>query len=478
MIDVTFSGTPTCSSQGRVECNRSSTFTFVSSISQAVRWYLASWNSTDPFTGKVVLRIPAGHRAAVVQGSVPTITTAADGTETWAFAIPVPTDALGFTSGDSSMVSSPDGRFVGFYRSAATKSHMETVLVDAARYYPAMEQMYGKLPGDRFHYTFVPVNFVAGAIGQLNLIFLNEFMTTPQYSYILPQVPHEMAHSWWGNLSSPSTPFLSESMAEYTLWRAKTEVDGEAAGMRGRRMNATWYMYGRPANQDVALIAPNVTSSPVYVHAVYHKGPLVIRALEELVGKDKLTVGLREALKVQPMLTPADWLTAIQTASGVDLTRFRERWLEATGFPKLAVTTKVVGEGTGFKLTLDLAMTGDFPLSVPVVVRLEDGTEQRTNVSLALATASWSKTFASRPVRVEVDREWTSVRELEPKTKGDLTFDGEVDGADILEAALYMGAALPSERRVDGSYDPLFDLNRDFAVNVQDVDAVVAEANK
>ncbi len=356
---------------------------------------------------------------------MPATSTAADGTQTWAFAFPVATESLGFTSGDSSMVTSPDGRFVGFYRAASTRPHMETVIADAARYYPAMEQMYGKLPGDRFHYAFVPTNFVAGALGQLGLVLLNEFMTTPQYGYVISQVPHEMAHSWWGNLSTPTTHFLSESMAEYTLWRAKTEVDGELAGMRGRRMNATWYMYRRPGNQDVALIAANVSQSPVYVHAVYHKGPLVIRALEELVGKDKLTLGLREALKVQPLLTPTDWLAAIQTASGVDLTRFRARWLEATGFPKLTVTSKVMGQGRGYALTLDVAMMGDFPLRLPVVVRLEDGTEERAHLGLELSTATWSRT--SRRGRAgRVDREWTrcvtSFRE-----GGDLTSTG-VDG--------------------------------------------------
>ncbi len=478
VIEVAFSGAPSCSSAGRIECARSAAFTFVLPISQQVRWYLISYTATDPFTGKVTFRLPAGHRAALVQGALPAVASQPDGTEQWSFDYATPTDSLAFTAGDSSSVASSDGRFVGFYRDPATKQTMETVIADAVRYYPVMAAMYGPLPGERFHFSFVPLNFIAGGIGTLDLVFLNEILNVPQYSYIIPQAQHELAHSWWGNLSSPSTPFLSEAMAEYTLWRVKGDVDGEREGARGRRMNAVWYLYGRPANQDVALIASNVTSSPVYVQVVYHKGPVVIRTLEELAGKAQLTAGLKEALKVQPTLTPADWLGAIQTASGVDLTRFRDRWLMATGFPKLAVTPAIEAQAGGWKVTLGVTMTGDFPMSLPVVVRLDDGTEQRASVMLDLATTTWTQTFTSRPVSIELDREWTAVRELSPAMTADVTFDGDVDGADLLELAIHLGGQVPSERRVDGSYDPLFDLDHNRAIDLTDIDAVLVEANR
>lgn len=471
-IAVTFSGTPQCATAGRIECVRSAAFTFFPALSQAVRWYLMAYDATDPFTGTLALKIPAGHHAAAVQGGTPATVTNADGTETWTFAFAVPTDMLGFTDSDAPSVS--NGKFTGDYRTPSTKPVMETILADAQKYYPAMEAMYGPLPGAQFHFTFVPYNFVAGAMGQLQLVFLNEFMTTAAYSYIVPQVPHEMAHSWWGNLAQGETPFLSESMAEYSLWRAKSEVDGPAAGMTGRRMNAVWYMYGRPAGQDVALIAANVAQSAVYVPVVYHKGPLVVRALEELVGKDALTAGLKQALTVQPTLSIDAYLAKIQAASGKDLSRFRARWLEATGYPTIRVTSEV----TASRATFHFDMTGDFPLNLPLVARFADGTQQRFSARFDTATPVVTQTLPSRPVAIEVDPEWTSVRALEPAKPGDVTFDGEVDGADLLELAVHLGGALPAERRIDGAYDPLYDLDHDRAVKVQDADALLAEANK
>lgn len=477
-ITIETRDTPACASGGRVECTRSDGFTFMGAISQGVRWYPVAYDSTDPFVGTLSLLLPAGHEAACVQGGVPSKTSLMTGAERWTFAWSFPTDALAFFAARASRLQSTDGHFVGLYRDAVTRPVMETILASAERYYPAMAAMYGPLPGERFHYAFVPQNFMAGAVGQLSLVFLNEFMTTPQYAYIVPQVPHEMAHSWWGNLASPTAPFLSESMAEYTLWRVKSEVDGEREGMKGRRMNAVWYMYGRPGAQDVAILDPNVSRSPVYVHAVYHKGPLVIRALEEWVGKEPFTAGLRKALEVQPSLSPDAWLDAIQTASGKELGRFRARWLASTGFPNLAVTPTITEETNRYRLALEVKGSAEFPMKVPVVVHLEDGKQVKHSLTIDVSSASWTQTFEARPVLIELDREWTAVRELAPALLGDVTFDGTVDGADLIETALHLGGALPLERRVDGSYDPLFDLNSDNANSAADLELIVAESQK
>ncbi len=470
--------TPACASGGRVECTRTDGFTFMGAISQGVRWYPVAYDSTDPFVGTLSLLLPPGHEAACVQGGAPTKTSLMNGTERWTFGWSFPTDALAFFAARANRLESTDGHFIGLYREPSTKPVMERIVAEAERYYPAMAAMYGPLPGERFHYAFVPQNFMAGAVGQLSLVFLNEFMTTPQYAYIVPQVPHEMAHSWWGNIASPATPFLSESMAEYTLWRAKSEVDGEREGMKGRRMNAVWYMYRRPGAQDVAILDPNVARSPVYVHAVYHKGPLVVRALEEWVGKEALTAGLRKALEVQPTLSVEAWVDAIQTASGKDLTRFRARWLSATGFPNLSITTTITEDASRHRLTLEVASSAEFPMKLPVVVHLEDGRALKHSLTLDSVSATWTEGFDSRPVLIELDREWTAVREVTPKLLGDVTFDGTVDGADLIETALHVGGALPPERRVDGSYDPLFDVNNDDANTAADLALIVAESRK
>ena len=71
---------------------------------------------------------------------------------------------------------------------------------------------------------------------------------------------------------------------------------------------------------------------------------------------------------------------------------------------------------------------------------------------------------------IQLDPEWTSVREI--ASSGDVSFDGAVDGIDLVEVALRIGAYLPSERRRDGGYDPLYDLNGDRRIDALDLSAI------
>ena len=50
------------------------------------------------------------------------------------------------------------------------------------------------------------------------------------------------------------------------------------------------------------------------------------------------------------------------------------------------------------------------------------------------------------------------------------------DGADLIEVALRVGGFLPDKRRLDGKYDPLYDLNGDRKIDDADLDAVASGA--
>ena len=74
---------------------------------------------------------------------------------------------------------------------------------------------------------------------------------------------------------------------------------------------------------------------------------------------------------------------------------------------------------------------------------------------------------------VEVDPEWSMAREIAPALPGDVTLDGRVDGADLIALALQQGRYLPELRRVDGGYDPLYDLARDGVIDAADMQVVL-----
>jgi aminopeptidase N len=472
-LEVHYSGVPQCMSSGRRECSRTMALTFLPSLSQTLRWYLLAYTGSDSFVGTVRIRDTATHQVALVQGGTGSKTELGDGTARWSFDYVTPTEHLGLVSGQLSSVQSADGFVTGYLATPSTAPVMQRFVDDAARYYPVFTELYGPLPLAHFNVTFVPQDFVAGAMGLFGLVFANEVLSYPSLDYIVPAFPHEVAHSWWGNYAQPDTAFLSESMAEYSLWRAAGILDGEAVGAAGRRLNAVWYLYGRGNGGDAAILDPGVYSSPVYIHVTYHKGSVVVRTLEEAVGTAAFTRGLKNAVQGHRYLSVDDWLGEIQAQTPLDLKPWRKAWLETAGFPKLAVASAVGGDG---HVQLRVTMAGDFPLQAPLRFSFSDGTVEKRSVLLKGGATDFTETFASPPVSIAIDPEWTAVREVQPEVQGDVNLDGQVDGADLLEVAAHLGGAVPAARRMDGHFDPLFDLDHDLTVGPGDVALVLLRA--
>ncbi|MBI5162015.1 MAG: hypothetical protein HY996_11485, partial [Micrococcales bacterium] len=76
------------------------------------------------------------------------------------------------------------------------------------------------------------------------------------------------------------------------------------------------------------------------------------------------------------------------------------------------------------------------------------------------------------PVRVAIDPRWTHNRLVRPRLPGDVSLDGVVDALDLVEVARRLGGTLPSERRIDGAYDPLFDVDGDERIEPTDLAAI------
>lgn len=472
-LELKLSGVPRCTSSGRRECARSAGLTFFASVGEAVRWYVLAYAGNDLFTGTLRVRDVAAHEVAAVQGGPAQKTDHGDGTATWAFDYTAPTEQLGFVSGGLTAVHSADGFVTGLVADAATRPVMERFVADAARYYPVFTELYGPLPLAHFNVAFVPPDFVAGAMGLFGLVLASELLTNPGLDYMVPAFPHEVAHSWWGDYASPETPFLSEGMAEYSLWRATGILDGEAAAVAGRRMNAVWYLYGRGNDGDAAILDPGIYGSAVYVHVTYHKGSVVVRTLEEAVGTEAFTRGLKAAVQNHRLLGIDDWLGELQAQTPLDLKPWRKAWLESPGFPRLAVAGAAGADG---RVQLRVTMAGDFPLQAPLVFRFSDGSVQTRSLRLGAGATDFAETFAAAPVSIALDPGWTAVREVQPEVRGDLNLDGLVDGADLLEVAVHQGGALPAARRMDGRYDPLFDVDGDRTIGPLDVQAVLQAA--
>jgi hypothetical protein len=475
-VVVSMSGAPTCAvASGRTECAVSASLTFLPIADNQNVWYLWPASITPTFFEQhLTLKVPTGQRAVASQGKIGVVHPNGDGSDTITFDFPYQNSDYAFAAGDLDQVLSSDGKVEGLYARGdmVARAAIQVIVDNGARLFPQMAQFNGPVNVERYSFVFVPPSFAYGGESMGGMAFISSVLDVAHYSYILPEAPHEMGHTWWGNLVHPDTGFGGEAFAEYSLWRARGLADGAAAGASGRCMNAVWYMYTRPSDADAAILAGGIDSSPVYVWVTYHKGSQVVRTLEEQVGTEPFTQALQSLTRGARNISVDDFLAAVSQASGQDLTHFKQSWMMKPGYPKPTLSTSFDGQ----QLTVSSSMIDDFILPLPVVVTYANGEVVKGRLDAKQGDASWSTPLSRAPALVQIDPEWTSARELHPAVDGDVTFDGTLDGADLIEVALHVGGALPSERRLDGHYDPLYDVNGDRKIDATDLTALVTKA--
>jgi hypothetical protein len=413
-------------------------------------------------------------------GVVPAVVDNGDGTSTWTFVFDREISYLAFVAGDMDEVTSSSGFAIrGLYQGDDyVRDLMQGMVDEAGIFAPIFSDLWGAPPVEEIGYTTFSGRTPFAGTSLQGLIFLSDYIFTPSFSYLISAVSHELAHLWWGTMTSAELAnqfgFFAESMAEYSMWRAHGIVSGEDMRNTGSRMNAVWYMYGRPSTSDVPVLSP--LGSETAIFAIYHKGSTVVRTLEEAAGAEGLDAGLRAMVEAGPDgANMTDFIDVVNTASGVDLTPYVNTWLLGRGFPTVTATPSIAASTDGFTATISAAGL-DYPMQLPVEVLMADGAVIEDTLSYDFGSGEVSIDLPAWPACVRIDPGWTAVRELAPEKPGDVSLDGTVDGADLIEVALMYGGAMPSERRVDGAYDPLHDIDASRTIDDGDLAAVAAAA--
>lgn len=472
VLRLTLEGMLTCTD---AYCGRTPSETYFTYGVPGAAWYLADPFVSDAFTGTVSIDVPDGVVAVSGVGGAE-VAAIVDG-QRWAYAWDHPLELIGLYAGRPATLTSSDGRVTAYYDPMHEDENLVQQGVDVASgVLPVYEELYGPLPVDRIGLTALPSNVPFGALGMLANVYFNGIVFTGDGYLVRQGVAHEVAHSWWGNLADgdgAGRGFFGEAFAEFAAWRALGVLDGEEQRTSGMRMNAVWYQYRRPGGDD-ASIQSVVQGSPLYVFVTYHKGALALRALESEVGADAYDTAMRRFLARGPGgLTFEGLEEDFGAASNVDFGRWKSQWVDRPGYPRIQVAARRSDES----ISLDVDVLDDYVLQLPVVLVSGDGSreELKYTVEPGLRTIDIERAGV---VAVEVDPRWTMAREVRSTNPSDVTLDGRVDGADLIEVALRQGSYLPTTRRVDGRYDPLYDVVRDELVDANDLEAVRAAASQ
>jgi aminopeptidase N len=308
---------------------------------------------------------------------------------------------------------------LGIYCRASLAEHM-----DADRLFTETKQGFGfyhqnfgtPYPFSKYDQLFVP-EFNAGAMENAGAVtFLEDYVfrsrvTRYAYERRAETLLHEMAHMWFGDLVTMrwwDDLWLNESFATFASVLAQAEAtEYKNAWTSFANIEKSWAY-----RQDQLPSTHPIAADIVDLHAVevnfdgitYAKGASVLKQLVAYVGLEHFLEGLKVYFGKHAWrnATLADLLSALEEASGRDLSWWSAQWLETTGLNSLSPRYQVddAGKFTSFAVLQSGAKPGAGELRthrVAVGVYDDDGN---------------GKLVRTKRVELDVNGEQTEVPEL------------------------------------------------------------------
>ncbi len=385
----------------------------------------------------VTVRAPAGWRVlgngAATQG--------ADGLWTLAETAPLATYFVTVCAGPwASVERVHDGIPLGVHARASLAAPLErqaeAMLAQTANFLDYYHRLFGiRYPFGEYHQVFCP-EFNAGAMENPGCVTIRDsylFRGAATRDEVLTRtntIAHEMAHMWFGDLVTMSwwdDLWLNESFAEYLAHRAMVAVteftdawvDSTMArrlwGHSAERSPSTHPVAGIPALDAQAALNN-------FDGISYAKGSAVLRQLIVHIGDEAFLEGVRNHLARNSFGNAdlADFLAAMQAASGMDLSTWSTVWLESAG-----IDTLHVHQDTG-RVTRMMPSSG-VKVSRPHtfdVAGFDPGQEVfRVTGTIERPTRKWSGLLAARRASIVIpnagDLTW-AVSGLDPETLANL----------------------------------------------------------
>ncbi|MCK0110905.1 aminopeptidase N [Ornithinimicrobium sp. F0845] len=214
-----------------------------------------------------------------------------------------------------------------------------------------------RYPFGSYHQVFVP-EFNAGAMENPGCVTFRDSMifrgaaTEDERLGRANVICHEMAHMWFGDLVTMrwwDDLWLNESFAEYMAHRTLAVTTGSDDAWVDSTVSKGWgYAAERaPSTHPVAgSPAPDADSALQNFDGIsYAKGAAVLRQLIAHLGDDAFVTGIADYLQRHAYgnATLADFLGAMESASGRDLTQWAAAWLTTAGVDAIAAQTVTGG---------------------------------------------------------------------------------------------------------------------------------------
>jgi len=191
-----------------------------------------------------------------------------------------------------------------------------------------------------------------------------DFSNPDKTDYAYYVTAHEVAHQWWGHQVCPSftrgANQISESMAEYASLMVLKHKYGEDVMQSRLKYCLDRYLSGR-ASED--KFEETLIENDTRAYVWYDKGSLVLYALQDMMGEDRLNKAFSDFanknafLQKPPFPTSGKWYGAIKAAVPDSLQYYVEDAFEKITLYenriRKAEATKLKGDEYRVKLTVE-----------------------------------------------------------------------------------------------------------------------------
>ncbi|MCH4823504.1 M1 family metallopeptidase [Gramella lutea] len=187
------------------------------------------------------------------------------------------------------------------------------------------------------NYRQLPVqDFLYGGMENIGTTIFSESFLTDSVGFkdrnYVNVNAHELAHQWFGNLvteKSAKHHWLHEGFATYYALLAEREIFGEDYYYWKLYETAEKLKELSDSGKGESLLNPKANSL-----TFYQKGAWALHILRELVGHEAFREGVKNYLELYKYknVETDNFLAEIESASGQDLTQFKEDWILQSAF--------------------------------------------------------------------------------------------------------------------------------------------------
>ncbi|MCX8080418.1 MAG: M1 family aminopeptidase [Bacteroidia bacterium] len=201
------------------------------------------------------------------------------------------------------------------------------------------ENCYGPYQWDRIGYCSVPFN--AGAMEHAtNISYPKLALGNLAYENVL--MAHEIAHQWWGNLITCSTPedmWINEGWASFSGFLFDEMQYGKNTYLNKLRAQHDDLLKKLHHKEGGFRAVSGVPHHLTYGDHVYKKGAEVAHALRAYMGDAVFFAAIKALMNNKKFshVSSEDLRTQLQSASGINLVPFFKNWVYNGGWPHFAI---------------------------------------------------------------------------------------------------------------------------------------------